>query len=91
LFNDLERAVIAVARCDPVTRKMGPKVRAIASLFGFTPPNPLADSRLEALRLLVIALRRRDRHPGAEVVAAVASGFSQDQIDWLSKGGSTSQ
>lgn len=85
LFGDLELAVIAVARCDPVTRNMGPKVRAIAWLFGITRPNALADPRLETLRLLVIALRRRDRHPAAEVTAALARGFSRNQIDWLSR------
>ena len=84
LFGDLELAVIGVARCDPVTRMLGPKLRAVAWLFGFTPPNSLADPRLEALRLLVIALRRRDRYPEAEVAAALARGFSRNQIDWLS-------
>ncbi|MBC3941103.1 hypothetical protein [Sphingomonas albertensis] len=64
---------------------MGPKIRAIAWLFGITAPNSLADPRLEALRLLVIALRRRDRYPEAEVTAALARGFSKVQIDWLSR------
>jgi hypothetical protein len=90
LFDDLELAVIAVARDDPVTKNMGPTVRAIAWLFGIKPPNSLADPRLETLRLLVIALRRQDRDPGVEVAAALTSGFSQDQIDWLSQADFTS-
>ena len=84
LFGDLEFAVIAVARCDPVTRMMGPKTRAVAWLFGITAPNSLADPRLEALRLLVIALRRRDRYPEEEVTVALARGFSRNQIYCLS-------
>jgi hypothetical protein len=60
---------------------MASRVRVIAWLFGIKPPNFLANPRLEALRLLVIALRRRDHHPGAKVAAALASGFSQDQIE----------
>lgn len=84
LFGNLEFAVIAVARCDPITRNMGPKIAAIARLLGITPPNSLADPRLEALRLLVIALRRRDRYPETEITVALAHGFSRNQIDWLS-------
>ena len=86
LFDKLELSVIALGERDPMTKNMGPKVRAIAWIFGITPPNALADPRLEALRLFVIALRRRDRYLGAEVAAALASGFSHDQIDWLLSG-----
>lgn len=83
LFDNLERAVIALGKRDPLISNMGPRARTIARLFGITAPNALAAPRLEALRLLVIALRRRDRHPGVEVAAALGSGFSQDQINCL--------
>jgi hypothetical protein len=91
LFDRLELAVIAIAGCDPLTRNMGLKVRVIAWVFGIKPPNALADPRLEALRLLVIALRRRGHHPGVEVTAAQASGFSQEQVDWLLQAGSVDE
>ena len=88
-FDNLELAVITVARGDPLTGNMGPKARAIAWLFGIKPPNSLADPRLEALRRLVIALRRPAPYPELEISAALASGFSQDQIDWLARAGLT--
>ncbi len=84
LFDALEIAVIALGKNDPVFMNMGPWSRTIARLFGITAPNALAAPRLEALRLLVIALRRQNRDPRVEVAAALGSGFSQDQIDRLS-------
>lgn len=84
LFDNLELAVIAVGKRDPVIRCMGRRARAIARFFGLKAPNALAAPRLEALRLLVIALRRREHYPSVEVAAALANGFSQEQIDCLS-------
>ena len=55
LFDELERAVIALGKRDHVSR-IGPRGQAIARLFGVATPNALAAPRLEALRLLVIAL-----------------------------------
>ena len=81
LFDNLELAVIALGKRDPVTRNMRPWTRTIARLCGITAPNTLASPRLEALRLLVIALRRRDHSPEMAVSTALGCGFSQDQIE----------
>ena len=60
LFDDLQRAVIALSKRDPVTR-IGKRAHQLHG-FSYT----LADPRLGALRLLVIAVPRHDCHPGSE-------------------------
>jgi hypothetical protein len=52
-------------------------------LLGTKPPNPLADERLEALRLVVIALRRRHQNPADAIEAALVAGIPRSQLDAL--------
>ncbi|WP_206757927.1 hypothetical protein [Sphingomonas sp. CFBP 13728] len=52
------------------------------TLFGFEQVTRLADPRLEALRMLVIALGRRHPRP-AIFKAALAAGITRQQIDFL--------
>lgn len=52
------------------------------TLFGFEHTTRLADPRLEALRMLVIALGRRHPRP-AIFKAALAAGVTRQQIDFL--------
>ena len=52
-------------------------------LFGWKPPQPLADPRLEALRVLVIALRRRGGRPQEAVDDALRAGVSEAQLNLL--------
>jgi hypothetical protein len=84
-FDSLERAVIQIGKRDPIAnrRSRGRLLWLIQVIFGFTPPRPLANPRLEALRTLVIAIRRNGKNPPTEVGAALRVGITQQQIDYL--------
>lgn len=84
LFSPLELTVIGIGRRDPATRvKRGSRLARLGRmLFGIEPPTPFADARLEALRSLAVALRRRGA-PDAEIAAALAAGVTPRQIEHL--------
>lgn len=84
LFSPLELTVIGIGRRDPATRvKRGSRLARLQRLlFGIEPPTPFADARLEALRSLAVALRRRGS-PDAEIAAALAAGVTPEQIEQL--------
>lgn len=84
-FDDAERMAIAIGRNDP-RFQIDPRSclgRSLWVLFGLRGPNPLADPKLEALRRLALALRRRTGRTGAAVDAALAAGIAQAKIDFL--------
>lgn len=84
LFSPLELMVIGIGKRDRATVvKRGSRLARLQRLlFGIELPTPFADARLEALRSLVIALRRRE-HPDAEIAAALAAGVTPQQIEHL--------
>ena len=84
-FSDLERLAIGLGIHDPLP---GPgahrRVVRIASwLFGLRSPQPLADKRLEALRLLVLSLRQGPRDASRAIGEARAAGVPLVQINAL--------
>lgn len=81
-FDTLERAAIAIGRRDrlPLFARNGRVARLLGAIFGIAPAQPLANPRLEALRLLVIALRRSGRDGEAAVAAARAAGLPAAQV-----------
>lgn len=85
VFSPLELIVIGIGDRDPITSvKWGSRLARLRQwLFGIEAPRPFADRRLEALRSLAIALRRRRRSPDAEVAAALAAGVTHGQIEHL--------
>lgn len=52
------------------------------AFFGVEQATRLADPRLEALRVLVIALRRHHPRPST-FKAALAAGITQEQLEFL--------
>lgn len=78
-FDTLERAAIAIGRRDRLARN-GRVARLLGTIFGIAPAQPLANPRLEALRLLVIALRRSGRDGEAAIAAARAAGLPSAQV-----------
>ena len=75
-FSPLELLVIGVGERDQltlVTNSWWAQARRL--LFGVEAPRPFLDRRLEALRLLTLALRRRRSHDAA-LAAALAAGVS---------------
>lgn len=84
LFTRLEVLVIGIGERDrpALTRPAGRLAQLGRLLFGIEAPSPFADPRLEALRSVANALRH-GRRPGAAVVAALASGITQPQIEVL--------
>lgn len=84
LFSPLELMVIGIGKRDRATlvRRGSRLARLQRLLFGIEPPTPFADARLEALRLLTVALRRRES-PDAEIAAALAAGVTPQQIEQL--------
>jgi len=83
-FAHLERAAVEIGKRDPVPCLTidGQWARLLRAVFGIAPATPLANPRLEALRRLVIALRRR-RDPGNAIDAALTAGVAPDQVDHL--------
>lgn len=81
-FSPLELLVIRIGERDPLTLVAGILARLLQLLFGIEAPRPFADRRLEALRSLTIALRRR-RSPHKVLEAAIAAGVNPDQIEHL--------
>lgn len=83
LFTPLELLVIGIGERDPLVEfTSGRWARLRRTLFGIEVPRPFADPRLEALRMLAIALRRR-RTPDALINAALAAGVTRAQIEHL--------
>lgn len=84
LFSLIELLVIGIGKRDrPTLVKRGSRLARVQRLlFGIEVPTPFGDARLEALRSLVVALRRRE-HPGAELAAALAAGITPRQIEHL--------
>ena len=85
VFSRLEAMVVHVGKKDPLPffSTDGRMARMRRKLFGWRPPTPFADPRLEALRLVVIALRKRKRSPQVAIDAALQAGVTQLQIDLL--------
>jgi hypothetical protein len=82
-FSPLELLVIAIGERDPLTVSAGGWwARLRRTLFGIEAPRPFADRRLETLRELAIALRRR-RSPDSALEAALAAGITLRQIEHL--------
>lgn len=84
LFSPIELLVIGIGRGDRSTSvKQGSGVARLQRLlFGIEHPTPFADARLEALRSLVISLRRHDRSQAA-IAIALAAGVTEQQIAHL--------
>ena len=85
-FSALEWSVIALAQRDRVAdlREPGRLASAVASLFGSSRPNRLADERLEALRRVAVwAWHHGYALPVAELRAFLATGFSNEQYEML--------
>lgn len=86
-FSTVERLVIGIGERDPLSLvARGWLARLGRLLFGIEAPRPFADRRLEALRLLTIALRRGPV-PAAALDDALAAGLTQQQIEHLSSRG----
>lgn len=85
LFSPLELLVIGVGERDrqPLFKPGGRLARLRRLLFGIEDPTPFRDPRLESLRSLAGALRRRRRSPHAEVTAALANGVTPQQLIYL--------
>ena len=85
VFTPLEAMVVQIGKSDPlpVFRPDNRLARFGGLLFGLKPPRPLADPRLEGLRLLVIALRQRGGRPQEAVDAASQAGVSESQLKLL--------
>ena len=80
-FSPLELLVIDISKRDPPNPATGRRwAWLVRLLFGIEVPRPLADSRLEALRVLAISLRR-DREPDSAIEAALAAGVTRLQIE----------
>jgi hypothetical protein len=84
-FTHLEAMAIQVGRSDPIflPNAAGRLVKIARVLFGSKPANPLANGRLEALRVVVIAMRRGGSIPGRVIDAAIATGITPAQLDGL--------
>jgi hypothetical protein len=84
-FDPLEMAVVQIGMYDPVPHLTGQGLlmRLCRTIFGVVPAQPLSNPRLEALRVLVLSLRRHGRNPQDAVEAALAGGVTQSQVDHL--------
>ncbi len=76
-FTRLEIAAIQIGKRDPLPlRESARRVTRLGRLlFGPRLPNPLANARLEALRLVVIALRQPHRSPADAIDTALAAAL----------------
>lgn len=85
VFTKVERLVVDIGRRDPLTRIAhgSPLAKWRQRSFGIEAALPFADRRLEALRSLALALRRRGRSPEAEIALALQAGITPRQIDHL--------
>jgi hypothetical protein len=82
-FSPLELLVIDIGKGDRLNPAIGPRGALLARLlFGIEVSRPLADPRLEALRVLTISLRRR-RMSNAAIEGALAAGLTRPQIEHL--------
>lgn len=83
-FDVLELMVVQIGRRDRQSylKPDGWPAILCETLFGFEQATRLADPRLEALRMLVIALGRRHPRPAA-FKAALTAGITRKQIDFL--------
>lgn len=78
-FGELERLAILIGERDPLPRTGAG--RWFRALLDAHTPRPLADPRLEALRRLVLALRRGGTAEATD--AATRAGLPQGQVDAL--------
>lgn len=83
-FNALELIVVHIGRQDRHScRKPDSKLAILCKTFlGVAQATRLADPRLEALRVLVIALGRHHPQP-ATFKAALAAGITAQQLEFL--------
>jgi hypothetical protein len=83
-FNVLELIVVQIGRRDRPSRLKPNGWLAILwkTFFGVEQATRLADPRLEALRVLVIALGERHPRP-ATFKAALAAGITRQQLEFL--------
>ena len=79
-FAELERLAVLIGARDPLPGA-GLVARWLRGLFDLSTPRPLADPRLEALRRLVLALRRGT--PAEATGAALRAGVTPGQVDLL--------
>lgn len=84
-FNNLELLTVGIGQRDrlPYLASRGWIAWLCKVVFGFEQPMPLADSHLESLRTLVLALRRRRRSPWREINAALEAGVTEFQVNYL--------
>ncbi len=85
-FSALEWSVVALARRDSLgsLRTPGRIAKAMAVVFGSRSENPIADSRLEALRRAAVhAWHRSFAIPESEIERFYEAGFSPDQLELL--------
>ena len=85
-LSALEWSVVAMAERDGLAslREPGRFAAALGSLFGLTPPNRLANARLEALRRVAVhAWRNGWNVPDSELRAFVEAGFSLDHYELI--------
>jgi hypothetical protein len=85
LFSGLELQAIEIGKRDPVSlfKTTGRAARIGKLLFGIEQPRPLADRRLEGLRLLVLKLRHSKPDLQDAIEGARAAGISQAQVESL--------
>lgn len=88
MFAPLEQTVIALAEADPVASLGAPSrfARFYERWFGFKRLQPLADSRLEALRRFAVLARFAvGGLPAEEVRRFITAGFSLTQARALQR------
>lgn len=85
LFTDIERLAVRLGIHDPLPGSGAHRylVRIGSWLFGTRGPQPLADQRLEALRLLAMSLRRRPSDATRAIENAGTAGIPAVQIQAL--------
>lgn len=77
-LHDVERC-----GCAASDKPAGRLRRLFRALFGFEPPRPLADPRLEAVRRFVCAVRREGARAADYAAQLAGFGYSPAQIEAL--------
>ena len=85
VFSPLDMSVIGIGKRDRLSFvKPGSRLAKLQRfLFGIEAPLPFADRRLEALRRLALASRRRGRSFADEAALALQAGVTPAQIRHL--------
>lgn len=88
-LSALEWSVVAMAERDGLSsiREPGRFIAALASFFGMTRTNRLANERLEALRrIAILAWHHRWNVPKSELASFFEAGFTAHQYELLQNG-----